>query len=247
MRGMLTRAFPFVLIACASLVACAADERADDGAITGDDANLTAATATRLKVPLAILKAAFYVKPTPIDQSSLGIVLTDGVAYADGATSQALPRITSLDDKPLAPLPASVVEVGEERYGALVDFDGATSEPGERLLGKTAPPILTPDDVKVGMTCRVLGTEMDMYASKPPKAKSLEGTIDSVRDGVVLVKTTESTGGEMSLLVCNDELAGIRAGAGSQGTWHEYHVLDDATLEAFTQRRDQCRAAGSCR
>ncbi|MBS2020136.1 MAG: hypothetical protein JST00_45170 [Deltaproteobacteria bacterium] len=230
------------------LAACSSEEVAapDDDAVTGDDANLTEATARRLAVPLSILKASFYVKPTPIDQSGLGIVIGDGVAFADGATSQALPSITSLDRKPFSKLPTATIAVGEERYGAMFDWDGAGAEPGERLLGKTAPPLLEPGALRVGMSCRVLGTDMDMYASGPPKTRSLAGTIDSIRNGLVLVKSTTSTGGDMTLLVCDGKLAGIRAGAGSQGTWHEYHVLDRATLDAFVAKRDACKA-GRCR
>lgn len=233
-----------------SSIACGGetDSAPDEAAVTGDDANLTEASAAKLKVPLAILQASFYIKPTPMDQSGLGVMLAPGVAFADGATSQALPKITTLDRRDIARLPAGTVTVGEERYGAMFDFDGATSEAGERLMSRAAPPMLAAGDVKKDMTCRVLGTDMDMYASGPPKIMSLEGKVDRVRDGLVLVKTTQSTGGDMSLLVCDGKLAGVRAGAGSQGTWHEYHVLDKATLDAFTKKRDACTSsAGRCR
>lgn len=234
-----------MLTVLAHTTACTASSGEDD-AVTGDDANLTEAAAARLKVPLSVLKASFFIKPTPIDQSGLGVVLDEGVAFADGATSQALPSITSLDRKPFAKLPAASVSVGEERYGAMFDGNGVDAGAGERLVGRAAPPLLEPSALRVGMTCRVLGTDMDMYASGPPKTRSIEGAIDRLRDGVVLVKSTESTGGEMSLLVCDGKLAGIRAGAGSQGTWHEYHVLDRATLDAFRAKRDACRT-GRCR
>jgi len=234
-----------MLTALACTTACASSSGEED-ATTGDDANLTEASAARLKVPLAVLKASFFVKPSPIDQSGLGVVLDEGVAFADGATSQALPSITSLDKKAFAKLPAASISVGEERYGAMFDWNGVEAGAGERLVGRAAPPLLDPSALRVGMTCRVLGTDMDMYASGPPKTRSLEGKIDRLRDGVVLVKSTESTGGEMSLLVCDGKLAGIRAGAGSQGTWHEYHVLDRATLDAFRAKRDVCKT-GRCR
>ena len=157
-----------------------------------------------------------------------------------------LPSISSLDRKAFSKLPTSTITVSEERYGAMFDWDGAGSTPGERLLGRAAPPLLDPAALRAGMTCRVLGTDMDMYASGPPKTRSLEGKIDRIKNGLVLVQSTTSTGGDMTLLVCDGKLAGIRAGAGSQGTWHEYHVLDRATLDAFTAKRDACKA-GRCR
>ena len=244
------RLFGFAMLASLALTtACAADDASpagDGDAVTGDDANLTEAAAARLKVPLSVLRASFFVKPTPIDQSNLGVVLEDGVAFADGATSQALPSITSLDKKAFAKLPVGTISVGEERYGAMFDWDGVDSGAGERIVGRTAPPLLDPSALRVGMKCRVLGTDMDMYTSGPPKTRSIEGAIDRLRDGVVLVKSNESTDGEMRLLLYDCKLAGIRAGAGSQGTWHEYHVLDRATLDAFRAKRDACKA-GRCR
>lgn len=230
----------------ALVMACGAETTGSDVEV-GDDANLTEAQATRLRVPLVVLHATFFIKPTPIDQSMLGVVLADRVAFADGATSEALPKLETLDHKELAKLPSANVAVGEERYGAIFDV-GNVSGQGERLLGKAPPPMLPPDQVHAGMVCRVVGPGMDMYASGPPRVISLEGKIDRVKNGIVTVKSTESTGGDMSLLVCNDKLAGIRAGVGSQGTWHDYHVLDQPTLEAFTKKRDTCVVQGNrCR
>ncbi len=76
------------------LVGCSSDLAEDDDSTkTGEDANLTSKTAERLNVPLEVLDATFFIKPSPIDQSILGVVLGDGVAFADGATGSALPRV----------------------------------------------------------------------------------------------------------------------------------------------------------
>jgi hypothetical protein len=203
---------------CASLlVACTA------GSASETDQSGAAVTES-LIVPSAILNATLIVKPSPIDQSSAGIVLAEGVAYADGATSESLPEITTAAGRKLTDLPSATVTVGDEHYGAA------------RVSGMPVAPLLDPSAVVVGKTCTVLGTDLDMYSSGPSTLITLKGSVDRVRNGDVLVKTTKSTGGEMSLLICDGKLAGIGAGAGSQGTYHEFHVLDDETLKAFAAR-----------
>ncbi len=243
------RALALACLALA-LVACAADAGDPSTVATGgDESDLTAATAARLGVPLDVLRATFYVKSSPIDQSSLGVVLAGGVAFAPGASSRALPSITTLDRKPFAPLPSARVDVADagEGFDALVDFDGATSDAGARLLGGSPPPLFDRASLRVGMTCRVLGTDMDMYAAGPPKVISLEGTVDRI-DEHVLVKTARSTGGDGTLLVCDGKLAGVQAGAGSQGTFHEFRAVDASLVTAFEHARDEaCRRAARCR
>ena len=97
-------------LACLALplAACAADAGDPSTVATGgDESDLTAATAARLRVPLDVLRATFYVKSSPIDQSSLGVVLAGGVAFAPGASSRALPSITTLDRKPFGNVPTT--------------------------------------------------------------------------------------------------------------------------------------------
>ena len=206
-----------------------------DLAATGDDANLT-----DLGVPKTILDGVFYEKPGAIDQSGLGVILAPGAALADGATSGSLPSRTTLDRKPIAKMRGVKIDVGDDRFGIIFDTSAASSD--WKLAGAAVPPQLAPADLKVGASCRVLGTQMDMYASGPPKTLSLEAKIESVRpqrDGSVhvIARTTVSTGGEGSLLVCAGKLAGIHAGGGSQGTTFEYRGLDPKLFAAIERAR----------
>lgn len=214
-------------------VACGGSR--DDDVATGDDANLT-----DLGVPKTILDGVFYEKPGAIDQSGLGVILAPGAALADGATSGSLPSRTTLDRKPIAKMRGVWISAGEDRFGIIFDTAGASSD--WKLANQAVPPQMDPADMKVGMSCRVLGTQMDMYAAGPPKALSLEAKIESVRpqsDGSwhAIARTTVSTGGEGSLLVCGGKLAGIHAGGGSQGTTFEYRSLDRALFEAIERAR----------
>lgn len=99
-----------------------------------------------------------------------------------------------------------------------------------------------------------------MYASGPPRAISLEATIERVipyaKNGAVVAyevsaKTTKSTGGDGSILVCDGKLAGIHAGAGSQGTWFDFRSVDADVVSAFTNARTAalatCRRQKKCR
>lgn len=238
-----------LLCFASTTAACGEDARSSGSVETGEgESDLTAATAARLGVPLEVLSAVFYVKPSPIDQSGLGVVLAPGVAFARGASSQALPTITTLDRKPFAALPSARVSLsGDDRFDALVDFDGATDASGARLVDRRPPPLFDRASLRTGMTCRVLGTDMDMYANGPPKVMSLEGTIERAGERV-LVKTTRSTGGDGTLLVCEGKLAGVQAGAGSQGTFHEFCPIDAPLVAAFEHARDEaCRRASRCR
>ncbi len=218
------------------LLFCVAGSGSRDGdAITGDDANLT-----DLGVPKTILDGVFYEKPGAIDQSGLGVILAPGAALADGATSGSLPSRTTLDRKPIAKMRGVRIEVGEDRFGIIFDTPAASND--WKLAGVAVPPRMNPADMKIGLKCRVLGTQMDMYASGPPKALSLEAEIESVRpqsDGSwhAIARTTVSTGGEGSLLVCGGKLAGIHAGGGSQGTTFEYRSLDPKLLAAIERAR----------
>lgn len=91
-----------------------------------------------------------------------------------------------------------------------------------------------------------------MYASGPPEVMSLEADVERVdpvsRGGVrVLAKSLESTGGDGTLLVCDGKLAGVQAGAGSQGTYHEFRGLDATLVRAFAEARDDaCRRSSRC-
>jgi hypothetical protein len=217
-----------LLLASLLLVACGSDPSGD---ATADD-DLTGAQVKQLGVPRAILDASFYDKPSPQDQSGLGVAVLPGLAIATGATSQALPSRTTLDGKPLARMKGKRVTVGDDdHFGVLVD-DGT----GEGARIGTPPPFFPPDQMHEGLACRVLGTELDMYSSGPPKALALDVTILQMRakDAYwhVIAKSTKSTGGEMSLLVCDGKLAGVSAGGGSQGTTFEFRSIDAALLAA---------------
>ncbi len=246
-----------------ALGACAIssdDEPQGDDAVT--DADLTQATATRLGVPLAVLEASFFFKPSGMDQSGLGVVLGDRAAFAAGSGSQSLPAMTTLDHKPFARLFASGVDLGPEAYfGAFFDYPSIKQQgnAGERLTGKRAAPLLPPAAMAKGMRCRVLGAAFDMYSSAAPKLMSLAATIDSVQPSVqngavvsytVVAKTRTSSGGEGSLLVCDGKLAGISAGAGSQGTYFEFHSVDPGLVKAFERARDsgvtECKRRNRC-
>ncbi len=251
----------FVLVS--ALCACALsseDEPQSDDAVT--DADLTQATATRLGVPLAVLEASFFFKPSSIDQSGLGVVLGERAAFASGSGSQSLPAMTTLDHKPFARLFGSGVDLGPEAYfGAFFDYPSIKQDgnPGERLVGKHAAPLLPVTAMAKGKRCRVLGAAFDMYSSAAPKLMSLAATIDSVsptlQNGAVVsytvvAKTRTSTGGEGSLLVCDGKLAGISAGAGSQGTYFEFHSVDPGLVKAFERARDggvaECKRRNRC-
>jgi len=209
------------------LIGCSGKEAA---VASGDEADLTS-------VPADVTRAAFFFKPNPIDQSGLGIVLADGVAFAAGATSEALPEATTLDHEPMIDLRGKIVTVRGERFGAFVDKPSHPADPTkERLFGRTAPARFS-GTLTVGTSCTVVGTDMDMYSSGPPALITLSGAVTQVRGTHVIVTTTKSTGGEGSLLVCGNALAGVEAGAGSQGTTFEFRVLDDEFLAAFARLR----------
>jgi|GEM_PF-5060276 len=263
------RTAPIVLASLLFAVAPACASTADgsgDATLAEDD--LTAATARRLGVPLEVLAGVFYAKPSSIDQSGLGVVVAGGVAVAKGAGSQALPKTTTLDGVPFAALASGRVSIGAPLGGSFAAFfdyedlvvDRSAAPARARLLGRNAPPLFAPAAMKEGLACRVLGTEMDMYARVPPKVTSLEGTVERMRADVqagavaayqVVVRTNVSTGGEMSVLVCDGKLAGISAGAGSQGTTHEFRSVDAAFVTAAQAARaaaaPDCRRQGRCR
>jgi hypothetical protein len=261
-----------VTLAIASITSACSSATGEDGARPAEDApaqedDLTAAGAARLGVPLAALDATFFFKPSSMDQSGLGLVLGDGIAWAQGATSQALPSMTTLDRKAFAPMMKGNVEVAgvlPGRYGAFFDFTERADEGqpprGTRLLARSAPPLFDVAAMKDGGRCRVLGTEMDMYASGPPRVMSLEATTEHVRTHVargvvvayeVIARTTRSTGGDGSLLVCDGKLAGITSGAGSQGTTFEFRSVDAELLKAFADAKTaaltECRRRQKCR
>ena len=233
------------------------------------EADLTSAGAAKLGVPLAVLDASFYFKPSPEDQSGLGIVIADNVAFAFGATSEALPELTTLDNKSFAPLVGTSVAVRGVRkwtFGAFYDFPELTEDgngmpvTGARLVGKKPAPLLDVTAMKEGLACRVVGTDLDEYSAGPPSAISLEATVARVkpytRDGAVVAyevsaQTTKSTGGDGSILVCDGKLAGIHAGAGSQGTWFDFRSVDGDVIDAFVKGRSSalatCRRQKKCR
>lgn len=197
------------------LIGCSGKEAAVG---SGDEADLTS-------VPADVAHAAFFFKPDPVDQSGLGVVLADGVAFAAGATSQALPEATTLDHEPMRDLHGKLVTVHGERFGAFVG-----------PFGRTAPARFS-GTLSVGTACTIVGTDMDMYSSGPPSLITLAGKVTQVRGTHVIVTTTKSTGGEGSLLVCGNALAGVEAGGGSQGTTFEFRVLDDEFVAAFARLR----------
>jgi hypothetical protein len=201
------------------LAGCAASSSEDPSA--ADESDVTSTS--------KVLASAFYVKPSPIDQSGLGVVVAEGIAFAPGARSQALPEITGFDQRPLPELKKARVEIDGSSFDAIV---GDT--------GRRAAPIFDASALRVGMKCKVLGTEMDMYASGPPKTQTLDVSIERV-DRFVLTKSTRSTGGDGTLLVCDGKLAGIQAGAGSQGTYHEFRAVDSKLVEAFEKAKRDAR------
>lgn len=203
--------FRFLLLRVLTLAACGGGE----AAVQSDDADVT---------ENAVLSSTFYVKASPIDQSALGVVVADGVAFAPGASSQALPRIMTRDGKPFAELPTKRVQ----GLTVLVDKDRS------HFFGMKPAPIFDASKLGVGTKCTVLGTDMDMYAAGDPTTIALSAAIDRMEDhGLVLAKTTKSTGGDGTLLVCDGKLAGVQAGAGSQGTYHEFRIVDAALADAF--------------
>jgi hypothetical protein len=263
-----TIVFPLLAVACA-LAGCSGESSSASIADPPQEDNLTAAGAAKLGVPLSVLDASFYFKPSPQDQSGLGVVIADGVAFAFGASSEALPDMTTLDNKPFAPLVGTTVSVGGVRkwsFGAFFDFPELTEDGngkpvrGARLVGKKAAPLFDVAAMKTGIACRVVGTDLDMYSAGPPRAISLEATIERVipyaKNGAVVAyevsaRTTKSTGGDGSILVCDGKLAGIHAGAGSQGTWFDFRSVDADVVSAFTKARTAalatCRRQKKCR
>ena len=231
--------------------------------------NLDEASAQRLGVPLAILDTAFYFKPSSIDQSGLGVVLGEGAAFAVGATSQALPSMTTLDRKVFAELRGSRVAVDgvvKGSFGAFFDFAelaveaGGSRANGARLIGRKVPPLFDVTAMKDGLSCRVLGADFDMYSSGPPRLISLAATTERVKTFAMagkvvayelMARTTKSTGGDGSLLVCDGKLAGISAGAGSQGTTFDFRSVDVELVDAFARARKsalaECRRIQKCR
>ncbi|MBL9109965.1 MAG: hypothetical protein JNM74_11860 [Myxococcales bacterium] len=261
--GLLALSTSLVCMGCAADTTTEDPDAIDDATEVGEDA-LTTAAAQKLGVPLSILDSTFYFKPSPQDQSGLGVVLGEGVAFATGSGSQSLPLMTSLDRKPFVRLHSGQVEVPgslDDSFGAFFDYtnlrvDGAG---GERLLGKKVPPLLEVGAMREGLSCRVLGAAFDMFASTPPKTMSLAGKVTrmrtEVRDGKVvayqvIVTTTKSSGGDGSLLVCGGKLAGIAAGAGSQGTTYEFRSVDPDLVKAFgaarTAQTSECKRRNRC-
>jgi hypothetical protein len=211
--------FAFTFVRLLFVAGCAASS-AEDAPAT-DESDITSTS--------KVLASAFYVKPTPMDQSGLGVVIADGIAFAPGARSQALPKITGFDHQELPDLKKARVELDGSSFDAIVGDSG-----------RRAPPLFDASALRVGMKCKVLGTEMDMYASGPPKTQTLDVSIERV-ERFVLTKSTRSTGGDGTLLVCDGKLAGIQAGAGSQGTHHEFRVVDAKLVEAFERAKRDAR------
>lgn len=197
------------------LAGCAAPS--SDDVEASDSADVTSTS--------KVLASAFYVKATPIDQSAMGVVIVDGVAFAPGARSEALPKVTGFDHKPLPDLPTKRVKVGALAFDAIV---GDT--------GRAAAPTFDASGLSVGKKCKVIGTDMDMYAAGDPQSITLDVTIEKLTP-LVLTKSTKSTGGDGTLLVCDGKLAGIQAGAGSQGTYHEFKAIDAEVLAAFERAK----------
>jgi hypothetical protein len=253
-----------LLLAASGLGGCAGGTSSDPAQEPpAQEDDLTAASAAKLGVPLSVLGASFYFKPSPQDQSGLGIVIAENSAFAFGATSEALPDLTSLDRKPFAPLVGARVSVHGVlpwSFDAFFDFAELTQDGsgnpvrGARLVGTKPAPILDVTAMKEGLACRVVGTDMDMYASGPPRALSLEAKAERVKpytkNGAVvayevMARTTKSTGGDGSILVCDGKLAGIHAGAGSQGTTFDFRSVDADVIEAFAKARTA--ALATCR
>jgi hypothetical protein len=210
--------FAFTFVRLLFLAGCAASHA--DEAPASDESEVNSSS--------KVLAAAFYVKPSSIDQSGLGVVVAEGVAFAPGARSQALPEITGLDHRPLPELKKARVEIDGSSFDAIV---GDT--------GRQAAPIFD-GALSVGKKCKVIGTDMDMYAAGPPSTLTLDVAVERV-DRFVLTKSTRSTGGDGTLLVCDGKLAGLSAGAGSQGTYHEFRAVDAKLLEAFEKAKRDAR------
>lgn len=271
MNSILARVLGFAALSVSlASVGCAADTSAEDpdavedATEVGEEA-LTSSAAKKLGVPLSILDSTFYFKPSSQDQSGLGVVLGEGVAFATGSGSQSLPSMTSLDRKPYAKLHSGGVAVTgdlDETFGAFFDYTNLRVDAGggtERLLGKKVPPTLDVSAMREGLSCRVLGAAFDMFASVPPKTMSLAGKVTRVRTETragkvvayqVIVTTTKSSGGDGSLLVCDGKLAGISAGGGSQGTTYEFRSVDPDLLKAFAAARtaeaSECKRRNRC-
>ena len=198
------------------------------GCAASSSEDVEAADESEVNSASKVLASAFYVKPSPIDQSGLGVVIADGVAFAPGARSQSLPEITGFDHQPLPALKKARVEIDGSSFDAIVGDSG-----------RRAAPIFE-GTLEVGKKCKVIGTDMDMYAAGPPSTLTLDVTVERV-ERFVLAKSTRSTGGDGTLLVCDGKLAGIQAGAGSQGTYHEFRVVDSKLVEAFEKAKRDAR------
>jgi hypothetical protein len=262
----ITRLAPLFFCVVAGCAASASNPSIPDP--PPEEADLTAASAAKLGVPLSVLDATFFFKPSPEDQSGLGIVIAENVAFAFGASSQALPELTTLDKKAFAPLVGTTVSVGGVRkwdFGAFYDFPELTEDgngkpvTGARLVGKKPAPLFDVSAMKEGLACRVVGTDLDEYSSGPPSVISLEAVVKQVKpyakNGAVVAyevsaQTMKSTGGDGSILVCDGKLAGIHAGAGSQGTWFDFRSVDADVVEAFVKGRaaalTKCRRQKKC-
>lgn len=208
----------FTFIRLLFVAGCAASSSDDVDAV--DESEVNSAS--------KVLASAFYVKPSPIDQSGLGVVIADGVAFAPGARSQSLPEITGFDHRPLPELKKARVEIDGSSFDAIVGDSGLRAAP------------IFDGTLSVAKKCKVIGTDMDMYAAGPPSPLTLDVTVERIAR-FVLVKSTRSTGGDGTLLVCDGKLAGIQAGAGSQGTYHEFRVLDSEVIEAFEKAKRDAR------
>src|SRR5687768_5142748 len=101
------------------IAGCAASSSEDVPATDESDVTSTA----------KVLASAFYVKPSSIDQSGLGVVVADGIAFAPGARSQALPEITDFDHRPLPELEKVRVEIDGSSFDAIVGDSGRRAPP----------------------------------------------------------------------------------------------------------------------
>lgn len=250
---MRTTLLPLGFTVLASM-ACSADQGVDAPESISSDA-----TAAKLKVPAEVLRAAFYAKPSSADQGRLGIVIAEGTAFVNGldldTSDISSGKLTSVDGKPYSSPFASrnpIVpsEPLQHQVRAFFDYENlkVSDESAQRLLGKKVPAILETSKMAEGKQCRVLGVALDIFSAEKPKFISLEATITSVhsleQDGeavgyVAIAKSRESTGGEGSLLICDNKLAGVGVGSGSQGTQFEFRSVDRALLKAFADQRER--------
>ena len=131
MNALLARVLGFAALSVSlASIGCAADTTTEDPDAVGDATEvgedaLTSSAAKTLGVPLAILDSTFYFQPSSQDQSGLGVVLGEGVAFATGSGSQSLPSMTSLDRKPYAKMHSGGVAVTgdlDETFGAFFDY-----------------------------------------------------------------------------------------------------------------------------